>query len=552
MKRMLFLLILLCLEKALHAQYIYTIKADSVKITNTCDTAELIIENRTQNVCGFLFNKGSGRTEFRRGLIRFNDSTSLIGCDTFKLNAWLQGGNRFGTIGKFGTLDDNPIDYYTNNTFRGRWENNGNFIIGSNADEGHKFQVRGTGGVSINPNLSRPGDRISIGGYINQTDGQNILFATSEDGLNYKNVLVERNGDVGLGIGAPFSWSVGLPPIRCLAYGAISLMPNGMYFGNTPGPYNASALVTAVSDTSEWRHGDYYNPGKNNHYYFGTQLYTATNDNKRAPLWISGRELNFLSGVNESEAMRIAESKNVLIGKTIDDGRKLQVDGSGIFRDQLYVGNNNYVIGINSHHGNGYASGVDASVIAFGNAYATIGVNKQTYGTIPANSLILGGVSPGSVITTTDYYGNPTFMSLANGQVIINGGYSGIKNAYGNDVNANSFALDIKGALGTGAGNPGDIRFWTGKSVASGTTVHDMLQRWNIKGGTGYLSNSTEPTSMVDVTGANGYSQLRLRQSYTPTSSSDTNGSVGDVSWDNNYFYIKTSSGWKRSALETF
>ncbi len=57
MKRVIFLLALLCLEKTLHAQYIYTIKADSVKITNTCDTAELIIENHTQNVCGFLFNK---------------------------------------------------------------------------------------------------------------------------------------------------------------------------------------------------------------------------------------------------------------------------------------------------------------------------------------------------------------------------------------------------------------------------------------------------------------------------------------------------------------
>jgi hypothetical protein len=34
----------------------------SVKITNTCNTAELIIENHTQNVPGFLFNKGRGRT----------------------------------------------------------------------------------------------------------------------------------------------------------------------------------------------------------------------------------------------------------------------------------------------------------------------------------------------------------------------------------------------------------------------------------------------------------------------------------------------------------
>jgi len=38
-------------------QYVYTIKADSVKITN-CDSAELIIENHTQGVPGFLYNTG--------------------------------------------------------------------------------------------------------------------------------------------------------------------------------------------------------------------------------------------------------------------------------------------------------------------------------------------------------------------------------------------------------------------------------------------------------------------------------------------------------------
>ena len=60
------------------------------------------------------------------------------------------------------------------------------------------------------------------------------------------------------------------------------------------------------------------------------------------------------------------------------------------------------------------------------------------------------------------------------------------------------------------------------------------------------------PSSAVDITGANGYTQLRLRTTYTPTSSADTNGAVGDVAWDDNYFYVKTSAGWKRSALSTF
>ena len=85
MNRFMLLLMLCCIGKTLTAQYVYTIKADSVKITNSCDTAELIIENHTQTVPGFLYNKGRGRTEFRRGLVTVNDSIYLIGDDTLKM-----------------------------------------------------------------------------------------------------------------------------------------------------------------------------------------------------------------------------------------------------------------------------------------------------------------------------------------------------------------------------------------------------------------------------------------------------------------------------------
>jgi hypothetical protein len=60
------------------------------------------------------------------------------------------------------------------------------------------------------------------------------------------------------------------------------------------------------------------------------------------------------------------------------------------------------------------------------------------------------------------------------------------------------------------------------------------------------------PTDLLDINGANGYSQLRLRTAYTPTGTADANGNTGDVSWDANYIYIKTAAGWKRSALSTF
>jgi hypothetical protein len=59
-------------------------------------------------------------------------------------------------------------------------------------------------------------------------------------------------------------------------------------------------------------------------------------------------------------------------------------------------------------------------------------------------------------------------------------------------------------------------------------------------------------TGTVFITASNGYSQLRLASPYTPTSSADANGGTGTIAWDDNFIYIKTSSGWKRAAISTF
>lgn len=44
---------------------------------------------------------------------------------------WLVGGNTLGATGIFGTLSNNHVDFYTNNTFRARYLNNGDFSINS-------------------------------------------------------------------------------------------------------------------------------------------------------------------------------------------------------------------------------------------------------------------------------------------------------------------------------------------------------------------------------------------------------------------------------------
>jgi hypothetical protein len=116
----------LCFSLLCQAQYVYTIKADSVKITNSCDTAEFILENHTMTVPGFLFNTGRGRTVFKRALQKINDSLYLIGADTLKVTQGFSGVWRISPIDSLGKspngLQANGINLVPNtvdNTYPG-------------------------------------------------------------------------------------------------------------------------------------------------------------------------------------------------------------------------------------------------------------------------------------------------------------------------------------------------------------------------------------------------------------------------------------------------
>jgi hypothetical protein len=94
MKKIVLSIAWLFLSLVTFAQHIYQIRADSVRIYNTCDTAELILENHTQDTLGFLYNKGKGRTEFRRlQLVPVGDTAvALPGQDTLSLRALMWSG----------------------------------------------------------------------------------------------------------------------------------------------------------------------------------------------------------------------------------------------------------------------------------------------------------------------------------------------------------------------------------------------------------------------------------------------------------------------------
>jgi hypothetical protein len=183
MRSLLFLIAMNFFACPVFSQYVYTIKADTVKITN-CDSAELVLQNHTQGVPGFLFNAGNGRTVFQRGAQSIGNGIYLVGADTIRTasNAWVQGGNAFGATGVLGTLDDNHLDLYTNDTARARLANTGNLLLGTTTDSGQKLQVAGN--ALVNGGLYFP---------VSTTTGTGTVF---KDGFLYISCY---NGDHSLG-----------------------------------------------------------------------------------------------------------------------------------------------------------------------------------------------------------------------------------------------------------------------------------------------------------------------------------------------------------------
>lgn len=117
MKALVSAVALLLIANFCFAQHVYQIRADTVRIYNTCDTAELVLENRTQDTLGFLFNKGRGRTEFRKlQLSRIGASQLAIpGQDTVDLN--------FGSFGdtRYDLLSTNFVVVPTTSYTFGQW-----------------------------------------------------------------------------------------------------------------------------------------------------------------------------------------------------------------------------------------------------------------------------------------------------------------------------------------------------------------------------------------------------------------------------------------------
>jgi hypothetical protein len=266
-------------------------------------------------------------------------------------------------------------------------------------------------------------------------------------------------------------------------------------------------------------------------------------------------------GVYNKDLVVKANGNLVLAGGYgTDNGKKLQVYGTSWLGNDVFFSHPTIATG-------GFGAG--AKWIA-DNTF-------RIYGGPSQESLTFG---PSNAITSNALFMSPSFYATSttgdNYYVPASGGVYTTANAPGN-----SGFIYHKFTIATPAANSGDgeatlveinkpvnrgisdgketglrIRFsvtGTANNLRALETVNGDVRLHTTSGRTGIgVDGSSDITSRLDVSGEEGYNQLRLRKKFTPTSSSDTHGAIGDVSWDDDYIYIKTSSGWKRSTLGTF
>lgn len=90
------------------------------------------------------------------------------------------------------------------------------------------------------------------------------------------------------------------------------------------------------------------------------------------------------------------------------------------------------------------------------------------------------------------------------------------------------------------------------------TVARDVVASRNLKGTVSVYSPKGDFGASADGTNASDNplrifgDNLRITGNRTPTSSADASLYKGCLTWDDNYIYIKTSTGWKRTALTTF
>lgn len=241
MKKIFLLFVLIGAYGISYAQYIHKIKADSVLITNDSCTAELNLENRTKDTLGFLYNKGKGRTEFRRGAIKLTDSTYLFGNDIINFKSLVSSMGFTGTniYNTNGTLTNNRTlslgsSYLDINGATGtRFWNDGKINVGNTYILGNTGKLNIEGGLLVKP----------------KTDSKSYYFvrnSTNSSLIEFRHVADYSNTEYPTGIRYDFLGGFGTDTATYAPAGTTSGIWNINFFksDNDDSPITNRPLMT--------------------------------------------------------------------------------------------------------------------------------------------------------------------------------------------------------------------------------------------------------------------------------------------------------------------
>ena len=187
--------------------------------------------------------------------------------------------------------------------------------------------------------------------------------------------------------------------------------------------------------------------------------------------------------------------------------------------------------------------------ITYGSGNTIIGYNSgANITTGPQNVLI--GDSAGSQNLTTGGYN----IALGPNTLKTNGDHNIAMGYYtGQALGSGNRNVLIGGYIATGTSTNFSESVIIGVSATSINGTNGQVNINNLIFGNKYTQvvgiGTTAPTSKMHVNGA-PMEQLRIEAIGGPSSSADPSGSIGDVAYDNDYFYIKTETGWGRVPLD--
>lgn len=260
-------------------------------------------------------------------------------------------------------------------------------------------------------------------------------------------------------------------------------------------------------------------------------------------------------GIGDNNLDQLTDGgRNVAIGQGV--GGNITTGGSNVMLGwgnggNITTGSENFLLGnfsggtISTHKGN---VAIGTTAFQLGRGFYNIAIGDRALqcdsNASVGNNIAIGRSSMNSIASGSDAnvgIGNQTLQNLgsnADGNIAI--GYQTGANGVGNGAAYNiliGYRVEPPISTGDNQLNIGNLIHGTG--LTSNQTIS-----------TGNIGIATDaPTSKMHLKGT-AMEQLRIETSGGPTSNADTSGEIGDIAYDANYIYIKTSNGWGRAALD--